>query len=187
MKSAFSAVSAWPPLLPMSAPLSTAADSNKVRVFPSISFSSAVLSASRPEFPRAILACVVCEINSICLGYLSSCRFSVLAMADTPLDRTAGTRRIQARAGTNLGGASAHNRRVVFEALRVNGALSRAELARATQLTAQTVSNIIEEFERDGLAVPEQPIRGARGQPATPYRILPGGAYAIGVQLDRHQ
>jgi predicted NBD/HSP70 family sugar kinase len=108
-------------------------------------------------------------------------------MADTPLDRTAGTRRIQARAGTNLGGASAHNRRVVFEALRVNGALSRAELARATQLTAQTVSNIIEEFERDGLAVPEQPIRGARGQPATPYRILPGGAYAIGVQLDRHQ
>src|SRR6185436_180580 len=123
----------------------------------------------------------------ICLGYLSSCRFGVLSMADTPLDRTAGTRRIQARAGTNLGGASAHNRRVVFEALRVNGALSRAELARATQLTAQTVSNIIEEFERDGLAVPEQPIRGARGQPATPYRILPGGAYAIGVQLDRHQ
>jgi len=48
----------------------------------------------------------------------------------------------------------------------VNGALSRAELARATQLTAQTVSNIIEEFERDGLAVPEQPIRGARGQGA---------------------
>jgi len=75
-------------------------------------------------------------------------------MADTPLDRTAGTRRIQARAGTNLGGASAHNRRVVFEALRVNGALSRAELALATQLTAQTVSNIIEEFARDGLAVP---------------------------------
>jgi predicted NBD/HSP70 family sugar kinase len=75
----------------------------------------------------------------------------------------------------------------VFEALRVNGALSRAELARATQLTAQTVSNIIEEFERDGLAAAEKPIRGARGQPATPYRILPQGAYAIGVQLDRHQ
>jgi predicted NBD/HSP70 family sugar kinase len=75
----------------------------------------------------------------------------------------------------------------VFEALRVNGALSRAELARATQLTAQTVSNIIEEFERDGLAMPEKPIRGVRGQPATPYRILPQGAYAIGVQLDRHQ
>ena len=108
-------------------------------------------------------------------------------MADTPLDRTAPARRIQARAGTNLGGASAHNRRVVFEALRVNGALSRAELARATQLTAQTVSNIIEEFERDGLAMPEKPIRGVRGQPATPYRILPQGAYAIGVQLDRHQ
>ena len=69
----------------------------------------------------------------------------------------------------------------------MNGALSRAELARATQLTAQTVSNIIDEFERDGLAIPEKPIRGVRGQPATPYRIWPQGAYAIGVQLDRHQ
>ncbi len=96
-------------------------------------------------------------------------------------------RAIVATAGTNLGGASAHNRRVVFDALRLNGALSRAEIARATQLTAQTVSNIIDQFAETGLVAPDAPVRGGRGQPATPYRIVPNGAYSIGIQIDRHQ
>lgn len=96
-------------------------------------------------------------------------------------------RPILATAGTNLGGASAHNRRVVFDALRLNGALSRAELARATQLTAQTVSNIIDQFTETGLVAADAPIRGSRGQPATPYRIVASGAYALGIQIDRHQ
>lgn len=96
-------------------------------------------------------------------------------------------RPIVATAGTNLGGASAHNRRVVFDALRLNGALSRAEIARATQLTAQTVSNIIDQFAESGLVAADAPVRGGRGQPATPYRIVATGAYSIGVQIDRHQ
>ncbi|WP_374650657.1 ROK family protein [Dongia sp.] len=96
-------------------------------------------------------------------------------------------RTIVATAGTNLGGASAHNRRVVFDALRLNGALSRADIARATQLTPQTVSNIIDQFAQDGLVAADEPLRGARGQPATPYRILPGGAWSIGVEIDRHR
>lgn len=96
-------------------------------------------------------------------------------------------RSIVATAGTNLGGASAHNRRVVFDALRLNGALSRAEIARATQLTPQTVSNIIDQFVQDGLVAADEPLRGARGQPATPYRILAGGAWSIGIEIDRHR
>ena len=62
-------------------------------------------------------------------------------------------RQIRAKSGTNHEGTSAHNRRVMIDALRLNGALSRADLARATRLTKQTVSNIIEELERDGLVV----------------------------------
>lgn len=96
-------------------------------------------------------------------------------------------RPILATAGTNLGGASAHNRRVVFDALRLNGTLSRAEIARATQLTAQTVSNIIDQFTESGLVAADAPVRGGRGQPATPYRIVATGAYSIGIQIDRHQ
>lgn len=95
-------------------------------------------------------------------------------------------RQIRAKSGTNLGGASAHNRRVMIDALRVNGALSRADLARATQLTPQTVSNIIEELSRDGLVMSQGVLRKGRGQPATLYRLVPEGAFAIGLQIDRH-
>ena len=96
-------------------------------------------------------------------------------------------RAIRAIAGTNLDRASAHNRRVIFDALRINGALTRADLARATQLTPQTVSNIVDSLHSDGLITADEPRRQGRGQPARPYRILPEGACAIGVQLDRHQ
>ena len=54
------------------------------------------------------------------------------------------SRPIRAKSGTNHEGTSAHNRRVMIDALRINGELSRADLARATWLTKQTVSNIIE-------------------------------------------
>ncbi len=109
-------------------------------------------------------------------------------MESGALGKRVNTRRpIIATAGTNLGGASAHNRRVVFDALRLNGALSRAEIARATQLTAQTVSNIVDQLSIDGLIAADAPVRGSRGQPATPYRIVSSGAYSIGVQIDRHQ
>ncbi|MEO5755320.1 MAG: ROK family protein [Mesorhizobium sp.] len=93
---------------------------------------------------------------------------------------------IRAKSGTNQEGTSAHNRRVMIEALRLNGALSRADLARATQLTKQAVSNIIEDLEGDGLVVGLEVVKKGRGQPSTPYRLVPEGAFAIGLQIDRH-
>ncbi|MBB3458202.1 putative NBD/HSP70 family sugar kinase [Rhizobium sp. BK313] len=96
------------------------------------------------------------------------------------------TRPIRAKSGTNHEGTSAHNRRVMIDALRVNGALSRADLARATRLAKQTVSNIIDELERDGLVTSQQTVRNGRGQPSTPYALVPEGAFAIGLQIDRH-
>ena len=95
-------------------------------------------------------------------------------------------RPIRARSGSNQEGTSAHNRRVMIDALRFNGALSRADLARATQLTKQAVSNIIEELERDGFVVSLEAVRKGRGQPSTPYRLVPERAFAIGLQIDRH-
>lgn len=95
-------------------------------------------------------------------------------------------RPIRAKSGTNQEGASAHNRRVIIEALRLNGALSRADLARATFLTKQTVSNLVEALEQEGLVAGEDVVRKGRGQPSTPYRLVAEGAYAIGLQIDRH-
>ncbi len=88
-------------------------------------------------------------------------------------------------AGTNLGAASSHNRRIIIGALRRNGAMSRAELARSTLLTRQTMSNIMDELEAAGLVEAEPAVKLARGQPAVPYRLVPAGAFAIGLHIDR--
>ncbi|WP_295537463.1 ROK family transcriptional regulator [uncultured Thioclava sp.] len=88
--------------------------------------------------------------------------------------------------GTSSGAAAVHNRRVVIDAIRINGALSRADLARATRLAKQTLSNIIDELERDGLVVARDTVKEGRGKPATPYDLAPFGAFSIGLQIDRH-
>lgn len=94
--------------------------------------------------------------------------------------------RIVSATGANLGGASAHNRRVIIDTLRLNGALSRAELARATHLTPQTVSNIVAELCETGFVSAGEPVRSGRGQPAVPYGLVANGAFAIGLHIDRH-
>src|SRR5947208_635972 len=76
--------------------------------------------------------------------------------------------------GTNLEHASAYNRRLLLEAVRARGPISRAELARLTGLSAQTVSNIAEE------------LRG-RGQPPVELAINPRGGYTVGLHFNRER
>jgi len=90
-------------------------------------------------------------------------------------------------AGTNLAQAKSHNRRVVIEAVRINGALSRAEIARLTALSSQTISNIVSELETAGILKAAARRKTGRGQPATPLSIDPDGAYSIGLQLDHRE
>src|ERR1700674_674219 len=87
-------------------------------------------------------------------------------------------------AGTNLAQAKSHNRRVVIEAVRINGALSRAEIARLTALSSQTISNIVGELEKARILKATARLKAGRGKPATPLSIDPDGAYSIGLQLD---
>ena len=94
--------------------------------------------------------------------------------------------RLSSIAGTNLEHARSHNRRVVLEAVRLHGPLSRAEIARMTALTSQTVSNIVEELQEGRLLRAAAPRSGGRGQPATPLTIDPDGAYSVGLQFDHH-
>lgn len=95
--------------------------------------------------------------------------------------------RPRTRAGANIAGASEHNRRVVMQGLRLNGAMSRAQIARGTGLVPQTVSNIMDDLEAEGLIVAAEPVRAGRGQPATPYSIARHGAFAFGMQIDVHR
>ncbi|MBB3544857.1 putative ArsR family transcriptional regulator [Rhizobium sp. BK399] len=86
---------------------------------------------------------------------------------------------------TNLEQAKCHNRRVVIEAIRTNGPLSRAAIARLTALTTQTVSNIVEELEVAMLLTADAAKKIPRGQPVRLYSINPDGAYSIGLDLER--
>ena len=48
--------------------------------------------------------------------------------------------------GTNLKYAKLYNVRIVLETIRLFGPLSRTDIARRTELTAQTVTNITREL-----------------------------------------
>ncbi len=92
--------------------------------------------------------------------------------------------RLQHR-GSSQGGVRQYNERVLLQAIRVHGAVPGAELARLTQLTAQTVSLITKRLEADGLLLRGAPQRGKVGQPAVPLSLNPDGAFAIGIKIGR--
>jgi hypothetical protein len=52
------------------------------------------------------------------------------------------------------------NERVVLQALRVHGSRPKAELARLTGLTAQTIGLITARLDEDQLLTREAPVRG---------------------------
>ena len=87
--------------------------------------------------------------------------------------------------GSSQGGLRQYNERVVLQAVRLHGALPAAEIARLSQLTAQTVSLITKRLLDDGLLLKGEPQRGKVGQPSVPLRLNPDGAYAIGVKVGR--
>ncbi|CDF97116.1 MULTISPECIES: ROK family transcriptional regulator [unclassified Pseudomonas] len=88
--------------------------------------------------------------------------------------------------GTNAEHSRQHNRRVILEAVRLAGRLTRADLTRLTSLTAQTVSNIVSELQSEGMLLAHTPEKGARGQPAVPLSINPEGGFSIGFHVEQH-
>ena len=89
------------------------------------------------------------------------------------------------RHGTNHENTKDHNRRVILEVIRLHDAVSRAEIARHTSLTAQTVSNIVEDLLADGVVLTRGRRQGQRGQPALELEFNPNGAFSVGLHLDR--
>ena len=59
--------------------------------------------------------------------------------------------------GTNQSGMRLYNERLVLSLIRRHGSLPKAEIARLTGLSAQTVSVIIRQLESDGLLLRRRP------------------------------
>jgi predicted NBD/HSP70 family sugar kinase len=87
--------------------------------------------------------------------------------------------------GSNHVGMRQFNERVVLQAIRLNGSLPKAEIARLTGLTAQTIGLITARLEEDGLLIRHQPLRGRIGQPSVPMALNPDGAFALGIKIGR--
>ncbi len=87
--------------------------------------------------------------------------------------------------GSNHTGMRQFNERTVLQAIRLHGAIPKADLARLTQLSSQTVSVIVTRLLDDGLLVKQERIRGKIGQPSVPVALNPDGAISLGVQVGR--
>ncbi|MDU8946217.1 ROK family transcriptional regulator [Ovoidimarina sediminis] len=85
--------------------------------------------------------------------------------------------------GANAGRARSHNRQVVLDRVRTAGRVGRAEIARASGLTTQAVSNIIADLLEDGLIVEQGRHAAGRGLPAVQYALNASGGYALGVEI----
>jgi len=87
--------------------------------------------------------------------------------------------------GSNQSGMRAHNERLVLSLIRQRGPMAKADIARASGLSAQTVSVIMRALESDGLLIKGAPVRGKVGQPSVPMRLAEDGAYFLGLKIGR--
>lgn len=85
--------------------------------------------------------------------------------------------------GANAERSRSHNRRMVLGRVRAAGKIGRADIARASGLSTQAVSNIIADLLQDGLIVESGRRTAGRGLPAVQYSINPLGGFAMGVEI----
>ncbi|MAS42948.1 MAG: hypothetical protein CML46_07950 [Rhodobacteraceae bacterium] len=74
---------------------------------------------------------------------------------------------------------------MIVQAIRSFGPLSKAEIARATGLSAQAAAVIVNALLEEGLLIKEPKVRGRIGQPQTPLALNPQGVYSLGVKIGR--
>lgn len=87
--------------------------------------------------------------------------------------------------GTTQTGVRLYNERLILSLVRLHGQLPKAQMARLTGLSAQTVSVIVRQLEFDGLLKRRTPRRGKVGQPLVPFELDPEGAFSIGLKVGR--
>lgn len=93
--------------------------------------------------------------------------------------------RVSAGGGSNQMRVRAYNERLVLSLVRQNPGCSKADIARLTGLSAQTVSVIMRSLESDELLMRGEPIRGRVGQPSVPMFINPEAVFSFGVKIGR--
>jgi predicted NBD/HSP70 family sugar kinase len=79
------------------------------------------------------------------------------------------------------------SRRSVFEILLHRSPISRAELAKLSGLSKQTISEVVDAFEQQGLARSVGRTKGNIGRTAVLYELSPQGGHVLGIDLGAQQ
>ena len=87
--------------------------------------------------------------------------------------------------GSNQIGLGQYNERLILSLVRREPGIAKAELARVTKLTPQTISVIVNRLIDGGYIVTGEKQRGRVGKPLTGLLLNPEGAFSIGVKLGR--
>jgi predicted NBD/HSP70 family sugar kinase len=108
-----------------------------------------------------------------------------MSSLDGPAHTQSSPHILDSSGGANQVRVRAYNERLVLSLVRRHGALSKAEIARRTGLSAQTVSVIMRALEKDGLLARGDPVRGRVGQPSIPMHLNPDAVLSFGVKIGR--
>src|SRR5450432_3965519 len=73
--------------------------------------------------------------------------------------------------------------RLVVERLLRDRSVSRADIARSTGLSKQTISEVMRDLERDGWVVENGQIQGSVGRSAVTYALRPDAGFVLGIDL----
>jgi predicted NBD/HSP70 family sugar kinase len=87
--------------------------------------------------------------------------------------------------GSSQSGVRLYNERLVLSLIRTHGNLPKAEIARLTGLSPQTVSVIVRQLEGEGFLLKGEALKGKVGQPLQPFSLNPEGTFAIGLKVGR--
>ncbi len=110
----------------------------------------------------------------------NTCRMPPPADIAEPKDRPQSAMRGSSQSGVRL-----YNERLLMSLVRTHGNLPKAEIARLTGLSPQTVSVIVRQLEQEGLLVKGKAQKGKVGQPLQPFSLSPEGAFSIGLKVGR--
>lgn len=78
-----------------------------------------------------------------------------------------------------------YNERLFLDLIRDEIQMSKAELTRASGLSAQSATVIVNRLVKEGLLKAGKSVKGKIGQPSTPYSLHPDGALSIGIKVGR--
>lgn len=87
--------------------------------------------------------------------------------------------------GSNQTGLGQYNERLILSLVRQQPGIAKAELARLTHLTPQTISVIVNRLIEFGYIVTGEKQRGRVGKPSTGLLLHKEGVYSLGVKIGR--